>query len=67
MPMPTRRLTEAAALEIDACPMEGIDPAALNAALGLAERGYGAVVMVALGYRGEADFNANLPKSRLPA
>jgi nitroreductase/dihydropteridine reductase len=60
-------LLGAAALEIDACPMEGIDPAALDAALGLAERGYGALVMVALGYRSDADFNAKLPKSRLPA
>lgn len=60
-------LLGAAALEIDACPMEGFDPAAVNAALDLAERGYTALVMVALGYRSEADFNANLPKSRLPA
>lgn len=60
-------LNGAAALGIDACPMEGIDVAALNAELGLAERGLSAVVMVALGYSGEGDFNAALPKSRLPA
>lgn len=60
-------LNGAAALGIDACPMEGIDVAALNAELGLAERGLTAVVVVALGYSGEGDFNAALPKSRLPA
>lgn len=60
-------LCGAAALEIDACPMEGLDAAALDAALGLPERGYSAVVMAALGYRSNADFNAALPKSRLPA
>ena len=60
-------LNGAAALGIDACPMEGIDVAALNAELGLAERGLSAVVMVALGYSGDGDFNAALPKSRLPA
>lgn len=32
-------LLGAAALEIDACPMDGFDPAAVNAALDLAERG----------------------------
>ncbi|HMV05405.1 MAG TPA: oxygen-insensitive NAD(P)H nitroreductase [Accumulibacter sp.] len=58
-------LAGAAALGIDACPMEGCDPAALDRALGLTERGYSALVMVALGYRSEADFNAALPKSRL--
>lgn len=60
-------LLGAAALEIDACPMDGFDPAAVNAALDLAERGYTALAIVALGYRSEADFNVNLPKSRLPA
>jgi nitroreductase/dihydropteridine reductase len=46
--------------------MEGFDVAAVDAALGLREKGLRAVVMVALGYRGEGDFNAKLPKSRLP-
>lgn len=56
----------AAALGLDACPMEGIDCAALDQALGLEEKGLRSVVMVALGYRSAQDFNAALPKSRLP-
>ena len=57
----------AAAVGVDACPMEGIDVAALDTALGLPEKGLRAVVMCALGYSSEQDFNAKLPKSRLPA
>jgi nitroreductase/dihydropteridine reductase len=38
---------------------------ALDAALGLRDKGLRSVVMVALGYSGEDDFNAKLPKSRL--
>ena len=60
-------LLGAAALEIDACPIEGFDRAALDEALGLPERGLGSVVMAALGYRSGEDFNAGLPKSRLAA
>lgn len=60
-------LMGAAALEIDACPIEGFDRVALDEALGLGERGLTAVVMAALGYRSTDDFNAALPKSRLPA
>lgn len=59
-------LLGAAQLGIDACPMEGIDTAALDAALGLESQGLRSVVMVALGYRSGEDFNAALPKSRLP-
>ena len=57
----------AAALGIDAVPIEGIDRPALDAELGLQEKGYTASVMIALGYRNESDFNAALPKSRRPA
>ncbi|WAJ35729.1 oxygen-insensitive NAD(P)H nitroreductase [Pseudomonas sp. GOM7] len=57
----------AASLGLDATPMEGIDRDALDAELGLAERGLRSLVMVALGYHSESDFNAALPKSRLPA
>lgn len=60
-------LLGAAALEIDATPIEGFDHATLDAALGLPERGFRSVVMAALGYRSTEDFNAALPKSRLPA
>ncbi len=59
-------LLGAGALGIDAVPIEGLDPKALNAEFGLIEQGYTAVAMVALGYRSESDFNAALPKSRRP-
>jgi nitroreductase/dihydropteridine reductase len=59
-------LLGAATLGIDATPMEGFDVRALDAELGLRERGLTGVVLVALGYRSEEkDFNAKLPKSRL--
>lgn len=60
-------LLSAAALEIDACPMEGFDPTKLDESLGLTERGLRSVVLAGLGYRSDADFNAKLPKSRLAA
>lgn len=60
-------LLGAAALKIDATPIEGFDRAALDDALGLNERGLTSVVLAALGYRSDDDFNADLPKSRLPA
>lgn len=59
-------LLGAGALDIHACAMEGFDGAVLDTELGLAERGLTGLVMVALGYRGADDFNASLPKSRLP-
>ena len=59
-------LLGAAALGIDACAMEGFDASALDQALGLEEKGLRSVVMLALGYRSAEDFNASLPKSRLP-
>ena len=60
-------LLGAAALEIDACPIEGFDPATMDAELGLADKGLRSLVVVALGYRGPDDFNAKLPKARLEA
>jgi nitroreductase/dihydropteridine reductase len=60
-------LLGAATLEIDATPIEGFDPKILNEELGLREKGLTSVVLVALGYRSEEDFNAKLAKSRLPA
>ncbi len=58
-------LLGAAAMELDACPMEGFDAAALDRELGLEQQGLTGMVVVALGYHSEADFNASLPKSRL--
>ncbi|WP_321276376.1 oxygen-insensitive NAD(P)H nitroreductase [Thiomicrorhabdus indica] len=60
-------LLGAGALGIDAVPIEGVDFDVLNQEFGLAEKKVTATVVVALGYRSDDDFNANLPKSRLPA
>ncbi len=60
-------LLGAATLGIDATPIEGFDPQALDQELALNEKGLKSVVMVALGYRSAEDFNAKLPKSRLAA
>lgn len=60
-------LLGAAEMGVDACPIEGFDATAVDAELGLAERGLRSVVLVALGRSSAADFNAALPKSRLPA
>lgn len=59
-------LQAAGALGIDACPMEGFDTQAIDATLGLPDQGLRSVVLVALGYHAADDFNAKLPKSRLP-
>jgi nitroreductase / dihydropteridine reductase len=59
-------LLGASALEVDATPIEGFDPAALDRELGLRDKGFGATVIVALGHGAADDFNAKLPKSRLP-
>ena len=56
----------AAALGIDTTPMEGIDTDALDKEFGFAEKGLKSLCIVSLGYRAEDDFNADLPKSRLP-
>jgi nitroreductase len=57
-------LTSAALLGVDACPMEGLDPAKFTEALGLADEGYAALVGCALGYRSADDKYASLPKVR---
>jgi nitroreductase / dihydropteridine reductase len=59
-------MTAAAALGVDCTPMEGLDAAALDAELGLNEKGLSSLVLLSLGYHAETDFNAKLPKSRLP-
>lgn len=59
-------LLAAAALEVDSTPIEGFIPEKLDEVLGLKEKGYHSVVVASLGYRSEEDFNADLPKSRLP-
>ncbi|MEJ0000970.1 MAG: NAD(P)H-dependent oxidoreductase [Verrucomicrobiota bacterium] len=47
-------LVSAAALKVDACPMEGFDARAFDEVLGLGKRGLSAAVTCALGYRSEA-------------
>lgn len=46
--------------------IEGFDFRTIDEEFGLRAQGYSSVVMVALGYHSETDFNAQLPKSRLP-
>lgn len=59
-------LLSAALLGVDATPMEGFDAGLLAEELNLKEQGLTPSVIVSLGYHSEADFNAKLPKSRLP-
>ncbi|MCE9677689.1 oxygen-insensitive NAD(P)H nitroreductase [Shewanella sp. AS1] len=59
-------LLGASLLDIDACPIEGFNATKLNQVLNLPAQGFSASVIVALGQRSEEDFNAKLPKSRLP-
>ena len=57
-------LTSAALLGIDACPMEGIEPAQYDEILGLTNQGLSTVVAAAAGYRAASDKNAMLKKVR---
>ena len=59
-------LTSAALLGVDACPMEGIDPAQYDELLGLTAKGYGATNVCALGYRADDDKYADAKKVRFP-
>ena len=60
-------LIAAAFEEVDATPMEGFDPKAIDEILGLRERGLRSVVIVPLGYRAEeGDWLVNLKKVRRP-
>jgi nitroreductase / dihydropteridine reductase len=55
----------AAEEKVDSCPMEGFDGAALDAILGLRERGLRSVVILPIGYRQvEGDWLVKLPKVR---
>lgn len=54
-------------LGIDATPMEGIDATVLDQEFGLTSKGCESFAIVTLGYSdAKNDFNAALPKSRLP-
>jgi len=55
-------MTAAAVLGVDACPLEGFDHAGYDRILGVS--GYRTQATLALGYRGEGDKYATLPKVR---
>ena len=57
-------LAAAAEAHVDATPMEGFVPAQYNEILGLTAQGLSATVVLPLGYRGEGDWLAPLPKVR---
>jgi nitroreductase len=60
-------LIAAAFEEVDATPMEGFDPAAVDQILGLGERHLRSVIILPLGYRADAgDWLVNLKKVRRP-
>ena len=59
-------LTCAATLGVDACPMEGLEPAKYDEILGLAETGYHSLMVCAAGYRSPDDAYAKLAKVRFP-
>ena len=62
----TGLLLGVAALGLDAVPIEGFDAAILDEEFGLKEKGYTSLVVVPVGHHSVEDFNATLPKSRLP-
>ncbi|MFN7021273.1 MAG: NAD(P)H-dependent oxidoreductase [Phycisphaerales bacterium] len=59
-------LSACAALGIDACPMEGFDPAKYDEILGLPAQGFHSVVVATAGYRAADDWLAPLAKVRFP-
>jgi nitroreductase/dihydropteridine reductase len=60
-------LIAAAALKVDATPMEGFDPKLFDEVLNLSEKGLHASVIISLGYRDAInDYLASMRKVRLP-
>lgn len=59
-------MLSAAALGVDACPIEGMVPGMVDEILGLPAQGYGSIAACALGYRAADDKYATLPKVRFP-
>ncbi len=59
-------INAAATLRIDATPMEGFDPAAVNEVLSLNEKGLGVAAIAAVGYRHADDQFQHLKKVRKP-
>jgi len=59
-------LSACALLGVDACPMEGFDPAKADEILGIRKDGYKSLGMVAVGYRAADDKYATQAKVRFP-
>ncbi len=59
-------LTSAAVLGLDACPIEGLEPAKYDEILGLPAQGYATLAVCALGYRAADDKYATAKKVRFP-
>jgi nitroreductase/dihydropteridine reductase len=59
-------LSAAAQMEIDACPMEGFDPAHVDVDLGIVEDDLTSVVCVPVGFRAADDATASYKKVRWP-
>lgn len=57
-------MATAAALGVDACPMEGISASGYDHVLGLGGGGYSTAVACALGYRSDGDKYSAIPKAR---
>jgi nitroreductase len=57
-------VTSAAALGIDATPMEGLDPARYDEILGLTAKGYHTLAVAAAGHRSQGDKYAHMAKVR---
>lgn len=57
-------LTSAALLGVDACPMEGIEPAKYDEILGLDKQGYKTLFVATAGYRAKDDASAGHTKVR---
>lgn len=57
-------MTCAALLGVDTCPMEGLDPAGYDKALGLEGSGYWTVAACPAGYRAKTDTHSTRPKVR---
>jgi nitroreductase len=63
----SQAIAAAAFEEVDATPLEGFDPAALDEILGLKDKGLRSCVMLPIGYRDtENDWLVNLKKVRKP-
>jgi nitroreductase len=59
-------MTSCAVLEVDTCPMEGIDPGKYDEILGIAGSGWRTVVACPAGYRAADDHYSNAKKVRFP-